>query len=308
MTGMERLLTHLKPRQAELLVTLGEEQHMGRTAQRVHMTQPAASKALAQLESQLGLALFLRTPQGMIPTEFGVIMLQHARHLLGTSARVAIELKAVQQRQASSLRIGTLPSGSVSIVPTLISDLARSLPTLEVFLVEALVPELLEQLRNGRLDIVIGRLESDAALDGLDEIFLLSEPMTLVCRASHPLTRKKKILPADLQQAEWVLPPEGTLLRRKIDDAFKQIGVTPPVPKVQSNVLLTNISLIRSNDWLAVLPSAIANNYLSRGELQVLPSFAAMTIGNIGALVRRERSSIPAVDSAVRWLKNYPSA
>ncbi|HEY9275125.1 LysR family transcriptional regulator, partial [Achromobacter sp.] len=93
----DRAGTHLKRRHAELLVALDDERHLGRAAERLHMSQPAASKALAQLEEQVGYALFERGTQGTQPTYAGMVMIRHARNGLGAAQRVAAELRAAQE-------------------------------------------------------------------------------------------------------------------------------------------------------------------------------------------------------------------
>ncbi|WP_419204144.1 LysR family transcriptional regulator [Bordetella trematum] len=98
--------THLKPRHAELLIALDDTRHLGRAADRLHMSQPAASKALLQLEEQVGYTLFSRTPQGTQPTPAGEVMILHARHTLGSAVRVQAELQAAQLRGHCLLPVG----------------------------------------------------------------------------------------------------------------------------------------------------------------------------------------------------------
>ena len=166
-----RLGTHLKPRHAELMIALDEERNLGRAADRLHMSQPAASRALAQLEEQVGHALFERTSHGTQPTAAGSIMILHARHTLGSAARVAAELQAAQDRGCALLRLGTLPSAAVTVAPQLIAALCQRIPALEVTLVEGVLDNLLDRLSGGRSGYrpgpagrtsAAGRMRSDA--------------------------------------------------------------------------------------------------------------------------------------------------
>lgn len=295
----------MKPRHIELLAALGRERHLGRAAQALHITQPAASKTLAQLEQVLGCVLFIRTPRGMTPTPVGDVLIAHARHISGSSERIAAELESLQLRQRQSLHIGALPSASVSVVPELIEHMLAHDPMLEITVYEAVLPVLIEDLHKGTLDVVIGRMENRRPDDTLEEIFMYEEPITIVCRSAHPLAAQSQMSTADLERSEWLLPLEGTLLRSRLNTLFQQLRINPPAAKVVSNALLTNIRLVRSNDWLAALPKAIAQYYLVRGELCILPVEHDMNFGDVGALISRHRPQIPIVEKAIAWLRSY---
>ena len=126
-------------------------------------------------------------------------------------------------------------------------------PMLEITVYEAVLPVLIEDLHKGTLDVVIGRMENRRPDDTLEEIFMYEEPITIVCRSAHPLVPSPRCLPHDLERSEWLLPLEGTLaLRSRLNTLFQQLRINPPAAKeVVSNALLTNIRLVRSNDWLA---------------------------------------------------------
>src|SRR5690606_40256176 len=103
---------HLKPRHITLLLSLERTQHLVRTAEALNMSQPAASKSLAQLEEQIGQTLFERTGTGTRPTAIGELVIAHAKNLAGAADRLANDLKALQLRHQRVLRLGVLPSAS----------------------------------------------------------------------------------------------------------------------------------------------------------------------------------------------------
>src|SRR5690606_4585686 len=119
--------------------------------------QPAASKALAQLEEHVGNVLFERSGTGTNPTELGVLLINYARSLTGAAQRVSEELDAVLNRNRQTLRIGILPSTSIHITPRLITALLDRNSALEISITEGLLHELLASLTRHELDCVIGR-------------------------------------------------------------------------------------------------------------------------------------------------------
>lgn len=299
----ERAGTHLKRRHAELLVALDDERHLGRAADRLHMSQPAASKALAQLEDQVGYALFERGTHGTQPTNAGLVMIRHARHSLGAAQRVAAELRAAEERGASLLRLGTLPSAAPRLAPQLIAHLLQASPRLEVKLVEGALDDLMDKLARDELDIVLGRLGSRLLPVDCEVIRLHEEPILVVARPGHPLAGRDALEPAELARWPWVLPLEATMMRERLDEAFVRAGSRPPDASVQSNSLLATLALLGQDDSLAALPQGIARYCQRQGSVTVLPLQLEANFGAIGAVVNRNAAGMPVAQAAMEWLR-----
>ncbi|CAB3849969.1 LysR substrate-binding domain-containing protein [Achromobacter aegrifaciens] len=299
----DRAGTHLKRRHAELLVALDDERHLGRAAEGLHMSQPAASKALAQLEEQVGYALFERGTRGTLPTNAGMVMIRHARHSLGAAQRVAAELRAAEERGASLLRLGTLPSAAPHLAPQLIAHLLGLAPRLEVKLVEGALGELMDKLARDELDIVLGRLGSRLLPADCEVIRLHEEPILVVARPGHPLAASEALAAAELARWPWVLPLEATMMRERLDEAFVHAGAHAPVSSIQSNSLLATLALLAQDDRLAALPQAIARYCERQGSVTVLPLRLDANFGAIGAVVNRNTAGMPVVQAAMAWLR-----
>ncbi|WP_447991463.1 LysR family transcriptional regulator [Achromobacter spanius] len=297
-----RLGTHLKPRHAELMIALDEERNLGRAASRLHMSQPAASKALSQLEEQVGYVLFERTSQGSRPTAAGAVMVLHARHTLGSAARVAAELQAAQERGTTLLRLGTLPSAAVTVAPQLIAALCQRMPALEVTLVEGVLDNLLDRLSVEELDIVLGRLGGRPLPAECEAMRLHDEPICIVSAPGHPLAGRRGLHLRELQGRSWVLPLPGTMLRERLERAFEQAGLPVPQARMHTNSLLATLAHIDHSDWLAAMPTAIAEFYRDRGALDILPLRIEGNFGAIGAIYRQQGTRMPAVQAALDWL------
>lgn len=294
--------THLKPRHAELLIALDDTRHLGRAAERLHMSQPAASKALLQLEEQVGYALFSRTPQGTQPTPAGTVMILHARHTLGSAVRVQAELQAAQLRGHCLLRLGTLPSAAATVAPALINALCGQLPTLEVTLLEGVLDDLLHKLDHGELDIVLGRLGGRALPAGCATLRLYDEPICVVAAAGHPLTEAGTLTLASVHALPWVLPLPGTMMSERLAQAFEPAGLTLPAARMQSNSLLATLAQVCHSDWLAAMPLAIARYHERQGLIRILPLRMQAHFGAIAAVYRRHAAPMPAVQAALDWL------
>src|SRR5262245_43158252 len=212
--------SRLKTRQILLLVHLDEQRSVLRAAEAAGMTQPAASKLLAELEEALGVELFARHARGLEPTWYGEIMVRHARAALAELGRAHEEIEALRSGLAGKASIGTVVTPGTGLVPTAVATLKRRHPrilgSIDLDPSEALVARLVA----GELDVAVARVRAAQTAGDLDFEPLGDEPQSVIARADHPLARKRGLSVADLAQQGWVLPPAGSALRDELDAMF----------------------------------------------------------------------------------------
>lgn len=294
---------YLKQRHVELVLSLDKTRHLGRTADALHMSQPAASKSLAQLEGQLGYTLFERTSAGTRPTFLGEMIIAHARNLSGSASRLSAEVDALLSRNRYLFRIGVLPSTSMYIIPQLITTLLEREPNLEITIYEGVLHDLLNKLKTEELDCVIGRATSQVNPDQIEELFLYSDPISIVCGVSNPLAQHADATIHDLMELMWVLPVRETVLAVCIDEMFAQLGVRPPACHIQSNALLANLTLINQHPWISVLPGVIAQHFANQGTIKILPIDTKINFGDVEIMIRRQAVVSPQVQLVIETLK-----
>lgn len=296
---------YLKQRHVKLLLALDRYRHLGQAAQFLHMSQPAASRSLAQLEAQIGQALFDRSGTGTQPTAMGDLLIAHARYLAGSAQRLAAEAQAWQERRTRLLRIGVLASASIHIVPRLVSDLLAHDASLEITVYEDLLNQLLDALSNGTLDCVIGRTGGQLNSAEIEEIFLYKDPVSLICGPANPLVHEKHLRLEDLMDHRWILPVKGSVLGDRIDDMFARFRVAPPARQVQSNAVLANVMLINEHPWVTPLAGVLALHFQKLGRIRILPIDTQVNFGNQQVMVRRGGAGDPAVALTLRLLQQY---
>ena len=118
-----RLLSRLKTRQLILLVHLDHKRSILRAAEAANMTQPAASKLLAELEDSLGVALFVRHARGVEPTSYGEVLLRHARNALSELHEAQEEIANLKSGSTGHASIGTVVTSATSLVPMAVAEL-----------------------------------------------------------------------------------------------------------------------------------------------------------------------------------------
>lgn len=219
------LQINLKARHLRLLVTIDTYRNLTQVADVTHVTVPAVSKALSELERGLGLELFTRTNQGLKPTPYGECLVRHARTLLAGLHQARDELKALSSGTEGKVNIGVLPASTYMLLPQALVLLKQRSPGTNVLVTEAASAALLPELWQGRLDLVVGRLPPPSSLSNFKEKELLEEPVMLMTRPQHPLARRARVAWSDLRDYPWILPPPGSILRDPLERALEAHGV-----------------------------------------------------------------------------------
>lgn len=153
---------------------------------------------------------------------------------------------------------------------------------------------LLKRLELGQLDMVIGRLDNYQPRATLHSQMLFREPMQVIARIGHPLAMRSHLDWNDLLVFDWILWPEGTPIRRRLDTALSNAGLKPLPSRVESSSLMANLSLLQTSDMLSVASGRVAEHFTRSGLITTL-NFEMEAEGYIGICWRDE----PYIDSTV---------
>lgn len=299
MTGMDTLnpnwflRARLKTRQLLLLIALDEQRNIHRAADELHMTQPAASKQLKDLEEMLGVELFDRLPRGMRPTIYGETMIRHARMALTSLSLAHDDIVALKSGLAGQVEVGVIMAPSMSLLPRAISRVKQQAPLLRIGVQMETSNILLERLRRGSLDFMVGRILEAQPDTDLQYEELSEEPVCAVARVGHPLVTAQGLTLPDIVGAAWILSPPGSVLRYRCDMMFRSAGLEPPANVVDTTALLLITSLLQQTDSLHVMPVEVARHYVSLNILSIVPVDLPCTMDAFGIITRRSHLLSP---------------
>lgn len=287
----------LKLRHLEVLIALEKAGSVTAAAKAMHMTQPALSHWLKDMESLVGTPLFLRG-RTLTLTEAGNSLWRYACRVLGDTARTGEEIEAVKAGLAGRLRIGTILSASPVLLPRAIATLHQRAAHVQIELVESLLEPLIKQVERRELDLIIGPLDLRASRSGLCTEWLMTDEFSLVTRRGHPLTSLPAPSWADLHDCSWILPPPGTLSRIRLDQAAADAGMAPPRPAVETSSLVALLSLLQGREYIATLASSVAQMYERLNLISIVRAPARLEFGPIGMLWAADSPSI-----VLPWLR-----
>ncbi|ARO15890.1 transcriptional regulator, LysR family (plasmid) [Ketogulonicigenium robustum] len=283
-----RLNTYLKVRHLTLLLALVEHRTMHRAAAALNMTQSTASKILREIEDLLGVALFVREPRGMRPTDSGLLATGLAEAVLQRITRFSDELENLKSGNMGSLVIGAIMGAAPDLVAAAVAEVKQAYPLLTVRMLGETSDLILEMLQTGQVDIAVGRFISPQQQQMFTFEPLAQEPLVLVARAGHPLEGVAGPVRAlhEFAQWPWVLQPATNPTRRVLDAAFVAARVNPPRNQVESVSVFAILHLLQTSDALALLPESVARDHFRGGILTRIPVRDLPAIPDFGILTR----------------------
>jgi DNA-binding transcriptional LysR family regulator len=272
------------------------------------MTQPAATRLLADLERLLGMRLFERSARGIVPNAYGESLVRHARMVLVTLDHAREEINALSDGTSGKIVIGALLVAAPVLVPRAVARFKEQHPNHTVLIRDGPGAALVPALRRGELDLVVGRLSSDLTGEGPSFEAFYSEPMRVVGRVGHPLATHRMLRLSQLAQAHWIVPTPEAPYRSRLETAFRQAGVEPPRRIVESLSVLVNATLVQETDMLAVMPRDVAERYALSGTLRLLPVELPLPSGPVGIMTATGRPLPPAAVDLIQALRGVAQA
>jgi DNA-binding transcriptional LysR family regulator len=215
-------------RQMEYIVAVDDEGSFTKAAARHHIAQSALSHQVARLEAELGVRIFDRTSRSVRLSHAGQVLLPYARQILQDIANARAALDELAGVMRGSLRIGmTQTAGRALDLVALIGKFHRRYPDIELTTVTGPGRELIESVRDGRLDIALAALPADNVPEDLTfDPVGDPEPLVAIVPADHHLATRKRVRLEELaKEGSFVEFRPGTALREQVDAAFVAAGV-----------------------------------------------------------------------------------
>lgn len=254
------------------IVTLAQEQHFGRAAERCHVSQPTLSVGVKKLEDELGVLIFERSKSAVRLTPVGEGIVTQAQKVLEQAQGVR-ELAQVGKNQlAAPLKVGAIYTVGPYLFPHLIPQLHRVAPDMPLYIEENFTHILRDKLRTGELDAIIVALPFQEA-DVLTKP-LYDEPFCVLMPAGHPWSAKATIDAALLNDKSLLLLGEGHCFRDQVLESCPATrkGQAPSHTTVESSSLETIRHMVASGLGVSVLPlSAVDSHHYAPGVLEVRP-------------------------------------
>lgn len=294
----------------QALVAVAETRSEGAAGQRLGVSQAAVNASLRQLEHAARQRLFQRSRRGTRLTEVGERVLLHAK-LAQLELRTGHdELAAHRGLAIGHLAVGALPMAADVLVPQALAQLFERRLGVQVTVADGTFEALMQQLRHGDVDLVVGPLRGAAAPADVREELLFVDRLVPVVRSGHPLLARGA-RPRGLRQLlawPWIGPLPGTPARAAFERGFAQGGLAVPAVDLQVNSPAVVRSVLRAGDHVALLSLLQIRAEVEAGLLVVLPVTMQGTERPIGVMLRRDGLPSPALQAFLDALRGVVAA
>ncbi|MFB6625321.1 LysR substrate-binding domain-containing protein [Streptomyces sp. NPDC056374] len=260
-------------RQLRYFVTVAETEHVGRAAERLHISQSPLSRQIAQLEKNLGLTLFERSQQRIRLTSDGRVFLTEARALLRHADRLENLGRRLGRGEEGGLCIGYVADAMhTGVLPTALRSLREERPGIHVALYDQESADQFEGLRQRSLDIALVRRPPQEDDPDLDAAPLLRDPLLLTLPEGHPLAARQELTPDDLDGEPWIAVGDAHAAGGR--DAFvascTASGFTPDI-RLDAADALTALGLVASGLGLALVQQSMVRGSTEGIVVRELP-------------------------------------
>lgn len=288
---MNPLRSRLKIRHVHVVLAIANMGNLLRAAQALNITQPAISKALAEVEEVVGERLFDRTPFGTRPTPSGEALIRHGRNLLSDVDRIHDALEAIRRGDAGTLRVGVFSLiAEWHPITTAITDLLVSTPGLSLIFEDGNMEDLVPKLDAGTLDVVVGRYPYATQQQHHTVRGLGTDRVVPVVGIHHPLLESDRPLTLEsLVRFTWILPPSRNIVRMQLEMEIAVAKLTLNEVPLTSLSMPLNIRLVQDTDFIMLMPHCVAKELESQRGIRILPYELPLTIGPLMAMWRSER-------------------
>ena len=256
-------------RDLHYLVALADHKHFGRAAEASFVSQPTLSTQIRKLEDELGVTLVERNPRKVLLTDAGRQIVARAREVLNEIEQIKRIAASDRDPAAGSLRLGIFPTLGPYLLPHVLATIRERFPRLELLLVEEKSPELLQRLREGKLDVAI--LALPVHDDSLHAEFLFEEPFLLASPEAHPLAAHRTLRLADLEHEHLLLLEDGHCLRDQALEVCRMSGADEK-QGFRATSLETLRQMVAANVGVTLLPVlAVQPPIAHTGNVHVTP-------------------------------------
>lgn len=287
---------NLSLRQLLYFVTVAEEKHFRRAAERLHISQPPLTQRIQSMERELGVKLFKRSGRQVELTEAGRMVLVEAQAALVQVERLCDVARQAEHGEAGHLRIGLTTSVPfIRAFTRATRDFQRDYPAVTLTLTPTISSRAIDDLRQRKIDVSI--IRQVPVPIGMKQVTVAHDELMLVLPAEHPKAKANRIALTEVAEERFVIyhGEQRNALHAHIMDVWARTGLSPNVTQRAENGLAI-LSLVAAGFGIAMLPSSISGIHMDDvvwKHIDMDPKFTTSTL----VMIYRTESEFDKIQS-----------
>ena len=275
-----------------------------KASQELHLSPPALTKSINNLEEDLGVPLFEREYGRATPTAYGQVLIERAQRILDDLDGIKGSMTQMEDLNSGELAIGAGPLTALGVVASTITRLSNEYPKIKISLYVDNVVALADLLKVGKIEMIVGYHEEFSGESELKIQPLFEEPFKPISRVGHPLQSLKNMSMKQMQNYPWV----STFIPRKLRSLYIErlgAGVFENQYRFQCDNFGVIFHLLRNSDYIAFVTDSMVTQELDMGTLAFLPSPFDIGLNSTGVISMSKRSFSPAAHHFCQYLNDY---
>jgi LysR family hydrogen peroxide-inducible transcriptional activator len=258
--------------QLQYVVAVDNLRHFADAAEYCHVTQPTLSMQLLKLEQELGVKLFDRSRQPVIPTENGKDVIAQARKILAEVDELQNIVDVKHNSHSGELKVGIIPTLAPYLLPLFVQSFTKKYPSVKLMVHEMTTETIITRLRENRLDVAI--LVTPLNEKGIGEQVLFYEKLVAYVSKKNSLFKKQYLLSKDIDPRKLWLLEEGHCFRSQIMNLceLQKAGREGSLFEYEAGTIETLRRMVELNDGITILPE-LATTDLRQSQIQLLRQF-----------------------------------
>lgn len=255
--------------QLEYIVAIDEYRHFATAADKCFVTQPTLSMQIKKLEDELGVIIFDRSRQPVVPTDIGAKLIEQARMTLSSTERIKEIIKEERQEIEGSLKIGIIPTLAPYLLPVFIGHYIRKYPAVRVEIEELVSEEIIRRLKHDLLDV--GLFVTPYKDEKIVEKPVFYEEMLVYAHPGHELLKQKEVDLKDIATPEIWMLGDGHCFRNQVVNLCAMSGIQHnDLPfAFESNSLETLMKIVDVEGGFTLIPELAFQSMPEVKKLQV---------------------------------------
>lgn len=291
----DRVSRRLKLRDFQMVEAIASRGSMAAAAADLRLSQPAISKAIADLERDLGTAIFDRNSRGVQLTASGEILVRRGRVILDELRHGLDEIQNVCDPTAGFVSVGVSPAQSL-FVSGVVERTSRRYPRIKFNVVMSDPLRLIRALRDRELDLAICRAQMAEGEPDLKAEILFRDRIEVVVAPSHPLARRRRLALSDLMGERWALAEPDSYLGRLVRKAFRAQSLPMPQAVVSTASMQLRFELMETGGFVTLASRSMAIHPSRKGRMRALPVDFEDNAGPMSAITLNGRQLTNASD------------
>lgn len=291
----------LKLGHMRMIVALDEQGQVSAAAQALNVSQPAASRMIAEMEAILRVPLLERLPRGIALTPYGQALARRARAVLLEMRQVDREIEELRSGKGGSVFLGAVTAPAIEFAVPAIKALRQLHPGIEVTMQVEASAVLARELLASRHDFILARIPDDLNPRLFEARVIGVERACLIVRRGHPLADGQPVNPEHLSGFDWVFQPAGSPLRRTIEGIFMGRNLPLPDRIVNTSSLLLTLVMVAQSDAISPVSVEVARFIRDGsgldGAIDILPVDFDITVSPYSLIKPRNRVLSPAAQT-----------